>query len=362
MKKVFVSGCYDLLHAGHVEFFKQAKALGDYLIVSFASDEVLEKYKGRKSVLPEAHKKYLLESLSMVDEVVVGRNTSDPIFDFKDEFIRLKPQILASTEDDKHVKEKIAFCKAHGAEYIQLPKNLSFERISTTEMRKRISAPFEVPLRVDFAGGWLDVPKYAIKGAFIVNCAITPKVSLTNWPYKKNSGLGGSGAYAILSGRDAVNSELGAGVGWQDPAIISETGLCAWKSGDAPVLEEKVNPDFLKGKMALYWTGREHKTAHIVSNSRDYHAIAKAGALARDAIVEKNFSKLCTAINASYSEQLGEGMQPLDNFGEKAKKYCGSGHGGYAVYIFGTEKERDTFAEKFASEKGKVVKIEPYLE
>jgi len=138
MKKVFVSGCYDILHAGHVEFFKQAKSLGDYLIVSFASDAVLLKYKGRKSALPEAHKKYLLESLSMVDEVVMGNNLDDPIFDFKDEFIRLKPQILASTSDDKHSKEKIAFCKEHNAEYVQLPKTLGFEKISTTELRKRI--------------------------------------------------------------------------------------------------------------------------------------------------------------------------------------------------------------------------------
>ncbi|MFA6320075.1 MAG: adenylyltransferase/cytidyltransferase family protein [archaeon] len=35
MIKVFVSGCFDIIHGGHVEFFKSAKNLGDYLIVSF---------------------------------------------------------------------------------------------------------------------------------------------------------------------------------------------------------------------------------------------------------------------------------------------------------------------------------------
>ena len=138
MKKVFVSGCYDILHAGHVEFFKQAKALGDYLIVSFASDAVLQKYKGRKSALPEAHKKYLLESISFVDEVVMGDNLDDPIFDFKDAFIKMKPDILVATEDDKNSDKKREFCKRHGAEYVQLPKDLTFETISTTEIRKRI--------------------------------------------------------------------------------------------------------------------------------------------------------------------------------------------------------------------------------
>ena len=87
MKKVFVSGCFDILHAGHVEFFKQAKKLGDYLIVSFASDEVLKRFKGRISALPENHKRYLIASIKVVDEVVMGTNTEDPIFDFKNEFI-----------------------------------------------------------------------------------------------------------------------------------------------------------------------------------------------------------------------------------------------------------------------------------
>ena len=81
-----------------------------------------------------------------------------------------------------------------------------------------------VPLRVDFAGGWLDVPRYARKGSYVVNCAITPMVSLCEWPYEKRSGLGGSGAWAMLEGRDPVASELALGVGWQDPAVIAETG------------------------------------------------------------------------------------------------------------------------------------------
>ena len=48
MKKVFVSGCYDIVHAGHIQFFEEARALGDYLIVSFASEPVLWHHKQRK--------------------------------------------------------------------------------------------------------------------------------------------------------------------------------------------------------------------------------------------------------------------------------------------------------------------------
>ena len=61
MKKVFVSGCYDIVHAGHIQFFEEARALGDYLIVSFASEPVLWHHKQRKPSIPDEHKKVLLE-------------------------------------------------------------------------------------------------------------------------------------------------------------------------------------------------------------------------------------------------------------------------------------------------------------
>ncbi len=57
MKKVFVSGCYDIVHAGHIQFFEEARALGDYLIVSFASEPVLWHHKQRKPSIPDEHKK-----------------------------------------------------------------------------------------------------------------------------------------------------------------------------------------------------------------------------------------------------------------------------------------------------------------
>lgn len=139
MDKVFVSGCYDIIHGGHVEFFKHAKALGDYLIVSFASDEVLLKYKHRTSAIPMEHKKYLLENLKMIDKVYSSTNLDDPILDFKDAFLREKANILAVTVDDKNIEKKKAFCESHNAKLVVLPKSLSFNQISTTEIRERIS-------------------------------------------------------------------------------------------------------------------------------------------------------------------------------------------------------------------------------
>lgn len=137
-KKVFVSGCYDILHGGHIEFFNQAKALGDYLIVCFAGDKSLELHKHKKPSLPEAHKKKILESLRMVDEVVVGDYLDELGLDFKQHFLRIKPHILAVTEDDKYGKQKIELCNQIGAEYVVLPKKLDFEKISTTEIIAKI--------------------------------------------------------------------------------------------------------------------------------------------------------------------------------------------------------------------------------
>ena len=51
-KKVFVSGCYDLLHSGHVEFFRQAAEYGD-LYVGIGSDKTIEGYKHHKTIYSE---------------------------------------------------------------------------------------------------------------------------------------------------------------------------------------------------------------------------------------------------------------------------------------------------------------------
>ncbi len=343
MIKVFVSGFYDLLHAGHVQFFREARALGDHLTVSFASAEVLWRYRQRRSSLPDEHKRALLASLAAVDEVVIGAGPEEGL-DFQDEFLRLRPDILAVTEDDRYGPQKQALCSRIGARYVVLPKTApQFPPLSTSEIVRWIRAPQEAPLRVDFAGGWLDVPRFAKPGGYIVNCAISPTVSLRTWPYERNAGLGGSGAWALLNGRDSVASELNLGVGWQDPAVIGETGLCVWRSGSRPELEVKSDGAMLRGRLALLWTGRSHSTPDLAERPRDYAAIARAGQTARDAVWRQEVELLADAVRQSYAAQTAEGMAPLpaDIAGMRACKYCGGGFGGYAVYLFSGVPARD---------------------
>ena len=97
---------------------------------------------------------------------------------------------------------------------------------------------------------------------------------------------------------------------------------------------------FLKGKMALYWTGRSHATRDYVDIYRDYDMIAHAAALARDAAYASDFTKLCEAVNVSYQAQLAEGMDRLPDLDQRGVKYCGGGYGGYAAYLFEDRPQR----------------------
>lgn len=216
--------------------------------------------------------------------------------------------------------------------------------------------PKYAPCRVDFAGGWLDVPAFAIEDAYIVNCAIQPLVSLESWPYERNSGVGGSAAFAVLSGKDAVATELQF-TGWQDPAVILETGLCIWRSGQMPVLDFKSNPDWLNGLMALWYSGKSHSTADILKMGRNYPAIAKASHKAAEAVRKANIIQLAEAVNQTHNVQLEEGMTVVPSaLHSLAYKYVGSGHGGYVLYLFATREDRDRFCTT-----PNTMAIEPYL-
>lgn len=134
--KIFVSGTYDILHAGHIQFFKEAKEWGmknepplqtgemlrkTDLIVSFCSDANLVLYKGRHSSMPDDNKQVVLEAIQYVDRVYLGTDNGG-IWDFVPAFLAEKPDILVVTTDDKHIEEKEKFCKEHGAKLVVLPK------------------------------------------------------------------------------------------------------------------------------------------------------------------------------------------------------------------------------------------------
>jgi D-beta-D-heptose 7-phosphate kinase/D-beta-D-heptose 1-phosphate adenosyltransferase len=75
MKKVWVNGCFDILHRGHYELFNYAKSLGDKLIVGIDSDEKVSKDKGKNRPYNKLEDRvYALESLKAIDKVIVFQN------------------------------------------------------------------------------------------------------------------------------------------------------------------------------------------------------------------------------------------------------------------------------------------------
>ena len=69
MKRVYVDMVGDLFHIGHINMFKQARELGDYLIVGVHSDKAVESYK-RTPITPEKGRYEIIRSCRLVDEII----------------------------------------------------------------------------------------------------------------------------------------------------------------------------------------------------------------------------------------------------------------------------------------------------
>ena len=113
-KKVFVSGCYDMLHSGHVAVFEEAASYGD-LYVGIGSDKTIFELKGRKTVYPEAERLYMIKALRCVKDAWISQGSG--MLDFVEEMKELKPDIFFVNSDGASpLKEKL--CKELGIKYI----------------------------------------------------------------------------------------------------------------------------------------------------------------------------------------------------------------------------------------------------
>jgi hypothetical protein len=243
-----------------------------------------------------------------VDEVYISSNDDDPCIDFADTFRKIRPDILAVTTDDQYADKKKSLCDEVGATYVVLEKTQTIcTPVSTSILINKIKAPTTLPLRIDMCGGWLDIPAYGIgSGGFLVNMTIVPHVSLDNWPYNQMSGLGGSAAWYMLNGMDVASIEPG----WQDRAVISESGLCIWNATNGkPELTQKNSAEFLNGKLALHWSGKPHNTNDLIGVSRDYANIAS---LSKTLVTHMQYTPeyIAHMMLESYKLQLIEHMEP----------------------------------------------------
>jgi len=126
-KIVAVSGGFDPIHIGHVRYMREAKKLGDKLIVILNNDHWLRKKKG-KEFMSEKERKEILEALACVDQVIISKHPKNPRdMSIHKELIKIKPHLFANGGDrDKKdaadpmssLYKDIEICKKLGIEMV----------------------------------------------------------------------------------------------------------------------------------------------------------------------------------------------------------------------------------------------------
>lgn len=131
-KKVLTVGVYDLIHKGHVELYRRAKGLGDYLIVAAQDSDYILKYKPTAKVLNSTEdRKYMIKSIRYVDEVITYTDVDKIVQDV--EF-----DVFVTGPDQCHdgFKRAIQWCEEHGKEHIVLGRT---DGVSSSELKAKIA-------------------------------------------------------------------------------------------------------------------------------------------------------------------------------------------------------------------------------
>ncbi len=151
-RKVFVSGCFDMLHSGHVAFLQEAATYGD-LYVALGSDATVYGLKGRLPVNNQDERLYMMQSLTCVREAFISSGSG--MLDFVNELRQIRPDVFIVNEDG-NTPQKENLCRAEGIEYVVLRREpySGLPPRSTTALRSIDLMPY----RIDLAGGWLDQP------------------------------------------------------------------------------------------------------------------------------------------------------------------------------------------------------------
>lgn len=179
--KVFVSGCFDMLHSGHVAFFKEAATYGD-LYVGIGSDNTVMELKARHTINSEQERLYMVKSIKYVTDAFV--NSGGGILDFEDDLKELKPEKYVVNEDGhSYAKEKL--CNELGIEYIVLERipEAGLPERSTTQIRGGVGS--QLPYRVDLAGTWIDQPDVSkVAPGWALTVSVEPIIE-----YNERSGM-----------------------------------------------------------------------------------------------------------------------------------------------------------------------------
>lgn len=369
-KKVFVSGCYDLLHSGHVAFFKEAASYGD-LYVGIGSDATIQELKSRKTVNSEQERLYMVRAIRYVKEAYINRGSG--MMDFIDTVDRVQPDIFVVNEDGSS-EAKRQFCEERGIQYIVLQRvpEAGLEARSTTALRNTVKC--QLPYRLDLAGTWIDQPYVSCFGAgWALTISLEPTTEFMEragmststrnaakkiWPYQLPNGNSETLAKLLFCFENDPTHQ-GYVSGAQDAIGICIPGLCRhyydnnyWPDKIEHCHDEAILT-WLEQHLCLVPMFPRREGASVVAGKHITPEGVKRLSAAADAcwvaIMGQDLPAFAKAYQASFDAQVAmfpSMMQPgvqeyIDIYKDQALawKMAGAGGGGYLALVVSDAKQ-----------------------
>jgi cytidyltransferase-like protein len=360
-KKVLVSGCYDLLHSGHVAFFNEASRYGD-LYVALGSDKTVYDLKGRTPINSEEERLYMVKSVASVKDAFVS--TGSGMLDFENELRQIDPDIFVVNQDG-NIPAKRQLCAELSIEYVVLERtpHADLTPRSTTSLRD-IN---RVPYRVDIAGGWLDQPFVSKHHPGpVITASIEPTID-----FNERSGM-------ATSTRNAAIDLWGPRLPTGDPERLAKLLFC-WDNppgtkmvsgsqdsiGIAMPGLNKSNYagdywpesiDMLRDELAMQFVEQSMHLIPLDPRTPEYNPLenthitpdgarrlAEAADTAWQAVIDRDLAAFGQAFRESFEAQIA--MFPrmvnpaihamIDEYRDRALgwKLSGAGGGGYLIFI-----------------------------
>ncbi len=325
-KKVFVSGCFDLLHSGHVEFFRQASQFGD-LYVGIGSDTTILGYKHHKTVFSEQERLFMVKSIRYVTDAFI--NAGSGIMDFIPTVDTLKPDILVVNEDGSS-PEKKQFCAERGIEYIVLQRvpQAGLDARSSTDLKKSDS---QIPTRLDLAGTWIDQPYVScLAPGWAITISLEPTFEIRErcglststrnvirkiWPYHLPINMDPEMLARLVFCFENHPERPGGHIsGAQDAIGICVPGLCRhyynnhfWPE-KIEICQDEVILSWLEHHLCMIPMFPRREGCSVVKNphltKENVLALTHAADACWDAILARNLTDFARAYRASFEAQV----------------------------------------------------------